>query len=139
MKRQINSFRKCQPEEHDARRKPYSLTMLVINIIQLLAQTANLFGIFILIGIIPGRDSSDWKSSNEIYRSILVLYSFINLIKIFGFVWIIGLVWKLWRINRFSENLNYSEKDNSKLSNSDGQGIYIESILVFFFLILRLG
>jgi hypothetical protein len=90
--------------------------MLVVLVIQITAQCVNFVGILALIGIIPGRNSTDWKMANEIYRSLLVLFCFLNIIKIFGLVWVGGLVWKLKTLGHTPQKELFSSNENADLN-----------------------
>ena len=97
----------------------YLITMLVVLIIQLIALIANLIGIFVLIALIKSKGSPDWKPANDIYRSLLTLFAFVSILKIFGFIWKISLVWKLKRSNDQKDEMgNSGDLKNSNFSNN---------------------
>ena len=110
--------------------------MLVLNIIQFGIHIANCFGIFVLIGLTPSRGSPNWKMSNEVYKSILVLYSFLSMIRLFAFCWIISLIWRLRKICQ-ADSLSISIENKNDFYNKEFESNETESKFLLIFLIFR--
>ena len=100
--------------------------MLVFNIIQFAVHIANCFGIFILIGLTPAKGSPNWKMSNDVYKSILVLYSFLSMIRLFVFCWILSLIWRLRKICQ-SDLLSISTENKTNFYEKNFQSNDSES------------
>ena len=93
--------------------------MLVLVIVQLVALIANMIGIFVLIGLIKRKGSPDWKPANDVYRSLLILFSFLSIMKVFGFIWMLSLIWKLKRTSDNEDDVPLNES-NEKMKFSNG-------------------
>ena len=73
----------------------YCMSMLVLYGIQCLFYVANQVGIFILLGMVNANEDEGKEASMKIYASLLTLYSFVGLLKLFGLFWLLSLAWKL--------------------------------------------
>ena len=92
----------------------YSLAMLILYFVSLLFLFLNQIGIFVLIGALRSRE----EASAKIYLNLLVLYCFIGFIKIFGFVWMTTLSWKLKNVGNEIDSPNVLS-DNNRLNFSE--------------------
>ena len=95
--------------------------MLVVLLLLLLAQAANLIGIFVLMGVLPRQGHSDWKLEDDVYRRLLLLFLFLVVLRVLGFAWAISLVWKLRGAPASSGHSTPSEHNRVQINDSDIQ------------------
>ena len=102
--------------------------MLVLNILQFAAQIANLIAIFVLIAVIKRKGDPEWEPSNDVYRSLLLFFLFLSILRLFGFAWLINLIWKLKTNLHNKEESSSPDTERIQINDSDFQGKILKGI-----------